>query len=1128
MSYPFLVCLPLLSLASPSSAHPAITMTWTADLKTFLESCPTVADINEDGIEEILVVGREEIIAVDGGGTVLWRTRGEGRFMTYPAVFKGHKPALIYAADCAGWLHCYDASGNSVWKRQLAGPNEWSAPVMCDLMANGTKYVIQTDIQGGVWAFDAVTGEVFWHTKVDGAPVSPAVADLNADGFPEVVVATNSGKAFCLDKSGKVLWERVIGGASPTWATGAPIIFSASDGSLRVAVPAAEGVLLCLNGEGSVLWRKTLRGPIASALSAGDLDADGIAEIFAITQLGVIYRFSENGEPLWEIDMQGRTLAAGAILDVDGDGKRDFVLATQQGLLLALDNQGRIFYEWQAPSRTINVTPTFGRLSPKDTNLSLVLSGGEAGVLYCFKTAAKESSEEQWIAYRANAEKTGAWLGLKTSPRTKMYPLNLSWDRLCIGDTIRFAIETPQRPSAPLTATARVLHPDGLQQSVSTKVVGQRGELHLLFQPSAPGAYAFSWQLEDQTGGLCDRGNRSITFDPFANEIGLVRTSIEKIEVARVQVKDRLPLSEKALKREEVLLTSLLDDLTRDRCLWQQAREQRDSIVQVVAETVEKARRAANIADLIVDAANRDNLTGIAVSEGMLWENRGLEKRVPSRAFAELAVQRQVVPGEHEPLVFDLFNLTERELVVRVKALAKDKYPSIRLLRPAAVPSSSGELVWDALPELDRSRTMTIPPLENRQLWCDFDFADVAPGIVDVEIRLEVLNGPGVLEPPHNPQTVSPPTARIAASFQILPFSMAPSSAMRLCTWAKPDPENLADLVSHGNNVFIISMPQCRKGKDADADEALDTEAIDPVLERLASYDVFLLLSGTPDFGCDFGSETYQRKLSRYLPLLVTHLKEKGVDLHHFALYPWDEPGGHGWHAVEHVAKFGEMVKAIQPEVLVYVNGGGERPMFERMAPTTDIWCPSIYMLPDKSPEMDIVRKTGKMLWSYNCAYGFARPVGANIKDINVIAEFRTAALFALRHGASGIGFWCYNIGDDMWQRVRDEYPLVYPAEHGTISSRRWEAVREGIEDYRILVALREYVDNPNNKVNTPVRDRVNKLISGHLTPWMDQGFEEMKLGLARYVLDLTHNDEAVRAFRQELIACTKDCCAKE
>ena len=53
------------------------------------------------------------------------------------------------------------------------------------------------------------------------------------------------------------------------------------------------------------------------------------------------------------------------------------------------------------------------------------------------------------------------------------------------------------------------------------------------------------------------------------------------------------------------------------------------------------------------------------------------------------------------------------------------------------------------------------------------------------------------------------------------------------------------------------------------------------------------------------------------------------------------------------------------------------------------------------------------------------------------------AALFAFRHGATGIGFWCYNQGGDPWGRMDMEYALVYPGRTKPVTSRRWEAARE-------------------------------------------------------------------------------------
>ena len=112
---------------------------------------------------------------------------------------------------------------------------------------------------------------------------------------------------------------------------------------------------------------------------------------------------------------------------------------------------------------------------------------------------------------------------------------------------------------------------------------------------------------------------------------------------------------------------------------------------------------------------------------------------------------------------------------------------------------------------------------------------------------------------------------------------------------------------------------------------------------------------------------------------------------------------------------------------------------------------------------MAFLRESGKAIWSYDCGYAYARPTGANTKIINVAGQYRMAAPFGFSFGATCIGYWSYNIGEPMWDPVRYEYPLVYLNEDNTnTSSRRWEAVREGMEDARILIALRASLADPS------------------------------------------------------------------
>ena len=217
---------------------------WTSNQKTLLESAPVVADIDGDGRDEILVAGREEMIAIGKKGNELWRRHTRGRFMTYPAVLnRAGKSALIYAADNRGLFTCLDGFGQVVWQAELNAGAEWSASVVADLDGDGATEVVQADGEGTVWVFAALTGAVRWQASVSGKPVSPAVGDLSGDGKKEIVVMSNDGILSAIAGDGSLLWDFKVGGASETWATSAPVIFSASDGTARVAAASSDGVL---------------------------------------------------------------------------------------------------------------------------------------------------------------------------------------------------------------------------------------------------------------------------------------------------------------------------------------------------------------------------------------------------------------------------------------------------------------------------------------------------------------------------------------------------------------------------------------------------------------------------------------------------------------------------------------------------------------------------------------------------------------------------------------------------------------------------------------------------------------------------------------------------------------------
>lgn len=1105
-------------LAATAMADTEFKELWRTNLVMLVESAPTVADLNGDGVDEIVVASREDVIAVDGHGKELWRWRTKARFMTYPAILpREGKSPLIIVSDTSGWFSCLDGAGAEVWHAQLVAPTSWCAAAIGDLDGDGKAEAVQGDEQGGVAAFSAEDGAPLWRTMLKGAVVSPCVADLDGDGHLEIVVTTNAGVLALLRSDGTVAWQQSIGTASQTWATASPILYRVSDGSYRIGAAAVDGRVLCLKPDGRIVWSQPVRGTIASTLSAGDMDFDGKTDLFAITQTGVIYRFDEAGNALWTIDMGGRSLAGGALFDLGGNGNAPLVYAlfTQSGRFMVFDNTASVLYDRQFEARTINLTPTLGELQPETSGLEMAVTLGESGRIACLSTAAsadKDPRRKQWIAYHADAAKSGAWPGLSSEGGERMAAMTLAAGKIFAGEEVRFNIDNPKRLRLKATASCSLGAGRAVQTAMTT-VVGESGVLLLPLKITEGGRYTFSWGLSieaEKSGVKPTVMQCKVDLVPLRNERILLDEAAARVRDVSIAVASVLPLSAAALGAEGRTLEA-------NRALLGEPDEAKDAaLLDKAAAMVKHAKRVIALADLIEGAAQLGPNTSILPFDGTLWESRGVDGDLPKKTEGTIRIARRAVLGEHEPVSVRLLNITDRTLRVRVVAETAGDALGIDLFNSVDVPTSIGETSWDPLPEIDETSTVTIPPLLSREVWLDIAVAENAAGTCTAKVKFQALNGAGVFEEPSNAHDVAPPEVVAEIALNVLPFKMLESAKFRTCAWAKLSKPVADNMYAHGNNVFCLPNGAPVSGADNRL-TGVDFAKTDEVLDWLAGKDVVALLTGVPALKMPPDSAEYKEDLRKFMEETAAHFASKGFRNDQFALYPFDEPGGNGWSAVNAMVAFSSAVKAVAPNIRIYVDGGAELPMFEKMAPYIDIWCPAISMLPEKSPEMELLRSTKGEMWSYNCGYGFTTASRSSLKNTNVVAEYRTAALYAFRHDATGIGFWSYNIGADAWTRAADDYPIVYAGRTKPVSSRRWKAVREGIEDYRILAALRAQRDAA---ISEEVRKKIDHLIDESLPRWMDQMSAEVLLGLSRYVYDASSNDTTMNALRNEMLDC--------
>lgn len=1067
---------------------------WTVRAEMTLENAPVAADLDGDGADEMVIAGYFALIALNGDGTERWRLPARGRYGTCPAVLeRDGQPALIFAGDNTGHFRCVDGAGKVVWEADT-DPAFCASPAAADLDGDGLFEVVQGLKSGAVIALDAASGEVRWTRQLTGECSSPAIADLDGDGTAEVVIATGAGMLYVLDEAGAIRWEIATDTATPDWATASPIVFRARDGAMRILWATGAQRIGCWNANGDLLWDGPTRGAVASALSAGDFDGDGAADLFAVTQLGVVHRFDEDGGERWAVDTQSRGLAPGALADLDGDGALEFTVCAQQGSMIALNQSAEIVYSRQFESRTINMTPAFGDFDPKRPGLEFAVTGGESGRVHLL--AANAAADGAWTAYRGDGRGTAAWNGGAAEAGPVMYPETLAWHSLRMGEPVVFTVRNPSPGLDALVASARYVAPDGRVESAAGRIIGAEGILHLPVAAVAPGAYQFDWALRDAAGTTLSEGARSVTVEPFAADMALYERADQAVS-AFLGDADSATDAERAMRGGQRAVHLELNQARRaafdaQRMLPAGDAEAVRAAMAQSASLNAMAHRALALASAVYQTLQGNPSAPLAVFEGSTWDNRAVDRAVPETVQAPLAVYRRAVPGEHEPVSLKILNLGYRELEVRCRAIAHGEDVRVELLTSKAIPANLGETAWDALVPLENG-LIAIPSREARELWLDIDLRDAQPGTHTVDLTF--AGGGGAVD--------------ASVTIEVLPFDMAGFGALRLCPWARYTGDAVADLLDHGANVFIAPSPP--------ASAAPAFEALGAFVAPLTEHDVFLLLNGVPDMGVPKDDAAYGERLKTYLDAVYAFLESKGFPADRVAFYPYDEPGIHGAHTVDSLVAFGRRAKAARPGLQIYVNGPADLPTLTKLDEVTDIWAPFYHVLDDRTPEMDLIRNGGKALWSYDCSYIFARPIGPNTKTINIPSTYRLAPLLASGLGAGGVGYWCYNHGDPIWDAAPFEYPLVYANPDGThTASRRWKAVREGMEDARLYIALRERLADPS--IDAETRAALTKAVEDIVPVFARDSLTHGRIGSAGYQIGHAHNDATVARLRETLL----------
>jgi len=354
---------------------------WPNKMNRESSSSPKIGDIDGDSHPDV-IMGAEYVYAFHGDGIeirdgdaqpVTWgilNTEGDNFTASVALVEIDGKAG--YEIVGASWsmkkIFVFDHDGNTLtgWP-QSTRDLCWASPVAGDFDGDGDPEIFAFDIDGILYAWhhdgtelrdgdaDPLTNGPFfyrsrsdtlgWHTS------TPALADIDEDGLPEIVFCSPKDSIYCLNEDGSDVpgWPVPVLEAEANISASPAVGDIDGDGRLEVVVQNNYGWIYGLNHDGTGMtgWPKWINcnNFYMGSPSLADFTGDGRLEIVIPSMNGYCYIFDYLGNvmPGWPRPYNregGPTESSPTIADIDGDGEYDIVLGCEEGVLNAWNFNG--------------------------------------------------------------------------------------------------------------------------------------------------------------------------------------------------------------------------------------------------------------------------------------------------------------------------------------------------------------------------------------------------------------------------------------------------------------------------------------------------------------------------------------------------------------------------------------------------------------------------------------------------------------------------------------------------------------------------------------------------------------------------------------------------------------------
>jgi len=307
----------------------------------------TLADLNNDGADEIILCHNEEINVIDGQGNVLWTQALVGGMAQYPAAVgdinkDGILEIVVLTAygNARGGFNVFDANGNVLFSTVTNNNPLICAPVLADLNNDSELEIIfcgrgkaSANISAGVhvWNLQGEEMEGFPFELPSTPAFTPTVADIDNDGSLEIFASTTSA-LYCISHMGEQLYT-VESNEAYKYSYQSPLVVDFEGEGNWSLVGACHGdnpnhyVRDARTGEYRTGWPKPVSYWTYSAPTVAK-NGDQYAIFMGVSGEGnVFYQYDIDGNvaPGFPLNLTSGVEGFVSVADIDGDGENEII-----------------------------------------------------------------------------------------------------------------------------------------------------------------------------------------------------------------------------------------------------------------------------------------------------------------------------------------------------------------------------------------------------------------------------------------------------------------------------------------------------------------------------------------------------------------------------------------------------------------------------------------------------------------------------------------------------------------------------------------------------------------------------------------------------------------------------------